>query len=136
MGNRPSIPHLQDESSGSKKERRSAQINNHIRTLLWDWWYAAEDKRGVYVELRSGLRKLIKDMDYVEASKRPSVKKVLLFSNNGEDLNLFIEWVADEAPKKMVDNIMARKSTTSMIDYVWKHGLRREDGKVWRLRTS
>ena len=100
MGNGPSIPHLRDEAAGSRRERRAAKINNHIRMLLWEWWHAAEEARGVYVELTSGERKLLERTDYKKATLRPSVKKVLLFADNGEDLNVFIDWVVDAAPKK------------------------------------
>ena len=136
MGNNVSIPHLQDDSTGSKEERRAAKINNHIRNMIWDWWYAAENSRGVYIERPNGSHELIKDTDHMDASKRRGVKKVLLFSNNGEDLNVFIEWVVDEAPIKVVAAIMACQTKEAMIDYVWKHGLQKESGKLWRLRTS
>ena len=136
MGNQASIPHLQSETTGTTKERRAARINNHIRMMLWDWWYAAENARGVYVELKNGSHSLLKNSDYIEASTRTGVKKVLLFSNNGDDLNLFIEWVADTAPEKIVEKILAIKTPKEMIKYVWKSGLQKLKGKIWHLRTS
>ena len=134
MGNGPSIPHLRDEAAGSRRERRAAKINNHIRMLLWEWWHAVEEARGVYVELTSGERKLLDRTDYKKATLRPSVKKVLLFADNGEDLNVFIDWVVDVAPKKTVDAILALRTRDDMVTYVWKHGLQVMEGKAWHLR--
>ena len=134
MGNGPSIPHLRDEAAGSRRERRAAKINNHIRMLLWEWWHAAEDARGVYVELTSGERKLLESTDYKKATLQPSVKKVLLFADNGEDLNVFIDWVVDAAPKKTVDAILALRTRDDMVTYVWKHGVQVMEGKAWHLR--
>lgn len=136
MGNQPSIPHLRDATTGSNKDRRAAKINNHIRKMLWNWWKAAKDARGVYVERKNGSHDLVADTDYEKAATRRGVRKVLLFSNNGEDLTIFIEWVADSAPEATVNKIMACKTPDDMIAYVWKHGLQELKGKVWHLRHS
>ena len=134
MGNGPSVPHLRDEAAGTRRERRAAKINNHIHRLLWEWWRAAEDARGVYVELKTGERRLLERTDYLQAKGRPDVKRVLSFSKNGEDLNVFIDWVAD-APKKTVDAILALRTRDDMVAYVWKHGLQRMEDKVWHLKA-
>ena len=138
MGNSPSIPHLRDEAVGSKKDRRAAKINNHIRRMLWAWWKAAKDCRGVYVERKNGVHKLMKYTDHTKASKPRTVKRVLLFSNNGEDLNIFIDWVVDNAPKITVDEIMECRTPEEMIAFVWKKGggLQQYKEKLWRLRSE
>ena len=115
-------------------QKKFAKINNHIRRMLWQWWKEAENKQGVYVERNNGTHTLLKKTNYKEASQIPSVKKVLLFSNNGEDLTLFIEWVSKKASKATVAKIMAISSAKNMIAYIWKHGLQKLDKKVWPLR--
>ena len=77
-------------------------------------------------------------VDFVAAS---SYGKSTVSSANvkiKKDLNIFIDWVVDNAPKITVDEIMECRTPEEMIAFVWKKGggLQQYKEKLWRLRSE
>lgn len=128
MGNQSSIPHLIDVDTA--KNKQYAKVNNQIRTYLWPWWSSDQVK----AEMKNGSKRSF-DESLTDVEKKKDVKRVFAPSNNGEDVNLFIEWVTEKAPKATQKEVMSIRSEAKMIDFVWKKGLvKMGKGKLYTLK--
>ena len=138
------IPHLERYDDASCIARWHVTVNNHLRKLLWPWY----TRKGVHVEDARGKRMVMRS-DPV----KKDVAKALAFSNNGEDFSLFVDWVAGytydvtpqkklgwvkvkrPAPLEVVNSLMNTDKPAVAVGIVWKHGIRRLEGKVFQLQS-
>ena len=143
------VPHLKRYQDADCIARWHVTVNNHLRNMLWVWWSA----KGVRVETTEG-RMLVRNVDAWSASSLTNVKKALAFSNNGEDFNLFVDWVAGytfdvvenelkwvrvkhAAPTNIVNALMNNGDRRTAIDLIWKHCIMRMQGeqKIYQLKS-
>ena len=120
-------------------------VHNHLRALLWRWY----TRKGVHFEDEQGRRRFARDEDaWSIVEKQPSVRKALSRSNNAEEFQLFVVWVAgcvegqtawakrsSAASAEVVNLLMNAKSPKSAIALVWKHGMRRAQPLLQHLEV-
>ena len=130
-------PHLLQYSlKQSLKERWSVTVNNHIRKHLWNWWVKGSQD-GTWVMLKSGTVKHLKNVDVDSSLNYKGVQRVLMLSNNAEDLSQFVCWVTEQPINPVVMALMNSTTTGEMVKLVWEHGVEtsKTNGNVLHLKS-